>query len=157
MIHDTLSNLRRYRPLSAGLQTAIVWLSERTLDGSDASQFSISGDQVHGAFHEYKTGPVGKRGLECHRTYADIHVVLAGHERVLWEPARAARELESYDAAHDVAFYAPSDPHVVDLMPGYACVLFPEEAHASAVMTDAGARPVKKLVLKVAWHAEDLA
>ncbi len=95
----------------------------------------------------YETIPEEEGFFEAHKDFLDIHLMLAGRERVLLAPPS---QLEMFRCEPDNDFYAYRGQswHQVVLSPGDFLVVFPDDAHDIKLRLD---RPetVTKAVFKV--------
>ena len=146
MIFDTMEHWQDY-----------AWPSERFvrafeyLEGLDASaengRYAIDGDDVYCMVQSYETRPREGHQFEAHRVYADIQVLLAGEESILWAPTPELTVVKPYEP--DIEFYALTPaPMDLVLVPGRFCVLFPQDALAPCT-THVAASNVRKAVIKV--------
>lgn len=84
--------------------------------------------------------------LEMHRKYIDVHVLLAGNEKIGWKPIdEITHYTQEYDEAGDCALSDDAPRFYVELHPGEYCIVFPEDPHAPAV----GSGRIRKLIGKV--------
>jgi YhcH/YjgK/YiaL family protein len=77
-----------------------------------------------------------------------VQYVVRGVERMGYANIAGAREREPYDAARDVAFYAPGGDYVT-ISEGMFAIFGPEDVHSPGGAAGAPA-PVRKIVIKAA-------
>jgi len=110
----------------------------------------VRGDEIVARVHTGQTRPASESALESHRSYVDVHVVLAEQETIAVWPTDRLTIRTPYDKEQDVMFYDPPAEGGVafTLEPGSFAVLFPQDAHMTQLLDQ---RPVtiKKLVMKV--------
>lgn len=92
--------------------------------------------------------PQQQTRFEAHRKYADIHVVLAGKERIDIASLEALQPVTDFDTESDIGFHEGSATATVVLEPGWFVVCFPHDAHRPGISVD-GPSPVRKAVGKL--------
>ena len=150
MIQTTLQGFASYCMLNPRFETALSAM--RMLDASPfvPGQHPVDGENVFINAVEYDTKPAECSGMEAHRRYIDVMLLLSGEETIGIRPVSALREItRPYDEASD-ALLAVLDPGYTELhmYPGDVAVLFPEDAHAPG-MDFGGTHRVRKLIVKV--------
>lgn len=166
MIHDRLENAAAYSGLSERFRKAFAWLAGQGKEGLAAlaeGRMAIDGDDVYALVQAYETETREKRSYETHRKYADIQVVLAGRETIVYRQAGAAttkagtalaplEALSDYNEAKDMASWRLDAGIDVVLEAGEFAVFLPQDAHAPKVASPAPS-PVRKVVVKVRVQA----
>ena len=90
MIHDRLENAATYSGLSERFRKAFAWLAGQGQEGLAAlaeGRIALDGEDVYALVQAYETEAREKRSYETHRKYADIQVVLAGRETIVYRQA----------------------------------------------------------------------
>ena len=82
MIYTKRKYLHRYLGLSANLDTAIRYLQTADLSQLQKGRNEIDGSQVFVNRFDYQTMPQENAIWEGHIQYADIHVLVSGHEKI---------------------------------------------------------------------------
>lgn len=82
MIYTKRKYLHRYLGLSANLDTAIRYLQTANLSQLQKGRNEIDGSQVFVNRFDYQTMPQENAIWEGHIQYADIHVLVSGHEKI---------------------------------------------------------------------------
>lgn len=82
MIYTKRKYLHRYLGLSANLDTAIRYLQTADLSQLQKGRNEIDGSQVFVNRFDYQTMPQENTIWEGHIQYADIHVLVSGHEKI---------------------------------------------------------------------------
>ena len=135
MIYTKKTNLHRYLGLSPEMDTAIRFLQNTDLRTLVKGRNEIDGDRVFVNRFDYQTMPQEQAIWEGHIRYADIHVLLSGHEKIgvtnvglLTETARKPEEdFVGFDGpvmswfpmtAEDILIVFPEDIHKVKVMDG---------------------------------------
>jgi YhcH/YjgK/YiaL family protein len=111
----------------------------------------IDGDRIFYDVVDLNGADAEKAKPESHRKYLDVHLVLAGRERmgIIQDDGRFA-VIEDHFADRDIAFYDPAlaDQCVLRLDPGHFVVVYPADIHRPACAEPAGA-PIRKVVVKI--------
>lgn len=150
MIYDRLENLKDYKGLSAGLDTAIDYLAANGVETLGQGKYAIDGDRVFFLVQSYETKDLSAAKYEAHRKYIDIQFVLEGAESCFCSPLAGLVPSEPFIAERDIGFYqAPEAEAFLPLTPGVFALFFPRDAHKPSC--DLGEkRAVRKIVVKVA-------
>lgn len=152
MIFDRYDFLSRYAALSPNFETAIRFLSGRTLDSFLSGELRIDGENVYGFVREADLAGRTPR-WEAHRRYADIQILLDGREDIRCAPEGEVGPSTPYDDARDIEFFESARGTRYALMPGDFLILFPGEPHAPDCPGE-GAEFSKKLVVKVLMQGQ---
>jgi YhcH/YjgK/YiaL family protein len=131
------------------LRRALDYLSSTDVRSLTPGRHELDGDRLFALVQDFATRPPEACRWESHRQYIDVQFVADGVERMGWIPVARARELEPYDAARDVAFYAAGGDFIT-LEAGMLAIFWPTDVHAPCC-SPAGAEPrqVRKVVVKV--------
>lgn len=82
MIYTKIKNIKRYLGQSEALDTAIRYLLTADLRSLVKGRNEVDGDQVFINRFDYQTMTPDEAIWEGHQQYADMHVLLSGHERI---------------------------------------------------------------------------
>lgn len=82
MIYTKKKNLERYLGLSEEMDTAIRFIQTADLRTLVKGRNEVDGDRVFINRFDYQTMPQQQAIWEGHLQYADIHVLLSGHEMI---------------------------------------------------------------------------
>jgi YhcH/YjgK/YiaL family protein len=111
----------------------------------------LDGDRIFYDVVDLKGADAAQARPESHKKYLDIHLVLAGRERmgIIQDDGRLP-VTEDHFADRDIAFYdaAVADQCVLRLDPGHFVVVYPADIHRPACAEPAGA-PIRKVVVKI--------
>lgn len=111
----------------------------------------IQGQDIFANVECGKGKPLHERRFELHRRYADVQMLLAGHERQDYTTSIPGDILEDRLEKDDVAFYAVSGQiHTLRMHLGMFVVYFPGELHAPGLQDGDNNGNYKKIVVKVA-------
>lgn len=138
----------QYRGIHPNLDLALERLTPEFLSSlRDGERRELKGEAVYYTRFTYETVAPEESFFEAHRRYLDIHVMLAGEERV---DLNHPEELELFQAEKDSDFYAYRGVarHSVVLRPGAFLVVFPGDAHRIKVRVS-GPEIVSKAVFKI--------
>jgi YhcH/YjgK/YiaL family protein len=165
-IFGPFPTVRGQAPRSQSFEAALAYAAEALRPGSEAHARLLAlplgetarielGGGVHAMEQAYRTRARAEGRWESHRAHVDLQLVLAGEELI--EVAAAARlsVAEDLTPGKDVLFYAPAPPAhsmtgggILRLGPGDAALLFPDDAHLTAIAIGPAAL-VRKTVVKI--------
>ena len=151
MIYDTLENASSY-PLGPAFQKAVDFVKKLDASTPDG-RYDIDGDKIYARVMSYETQAGAPEKYEVHRDYADLQVLIAGHETVFVRMAGGLKVHTPYNAEKDCEFLSPDDRAAevnVQLFPGYFTLLLPQDAHMGKGVTCLGKCSLKKAVVKIA-------
>ncbi len=135
MIYTKRKNLYRYLGQSQALDTAIRYLEAADLAALTKGRNEVDGDQVFINRFDYQTMPQEQAIWEGHKQYADMHVLLSGHEKIGVSNVEALTEtvckpeedfvgfeggVEAWFpmTTEDILIVYPEDIHMVKVMDG---------------------------------------
>ena len=154
MIYDTFEHAACY-PYGPAFRKAVEFAKQVNADTA-LGRHEIDGDRIYANVMEYETCDGAPVKYEVHRRYADLQVVISGHETVFVRPAAGLQVQTPYDAEKDCGFLAPDNQAAevnVQLFPGYFTLLFPQDAHMGKGTSCRGPVKLKKVVVKIALDA----
>ncbi len=132
-------------------QQVIAFLNSIDPQTIAAGTHLIQGKNIFANVEYGKGKALQERRFELHRHYADVQMLLAGHERQDYTTSAAGELLEDRLEKDDVAFYAVTGQvHSLKMHPGMFVIYFPGELHAPGLRDDDNDRDYKKIVVKVA-------
>ena len=147
MIYTTLDRLARYRGLCPSLDTAIDYLATADLSALQPGRNEVDGDNVFINRFGYTTLTPEEAAWEGHAQYADLHVVLAGEERIGVTDAARLTPTTRDEGSDFIGYEGPVDVWC-PMAPGTALIVFPEDVHLVKVQKDGPVR-VEKAVFKL--------
>ena len=114
-------------------------------------KYPIEGDDITVTVSEDILENASERRLEVHREFADIQIVLEGHEKYGYIAGNCRKEYETDRLdTDDIAFLRLSQEcQYVDLAPEQLVVFFPGTAHKPLCIPSAGGTRVKKAIVKI--------
>lgn len=105
-------------------------------------------DDVYVNVMTYEPKPLSEITIETHEKYADIQLILSGHEYMGYAPLDTLSPASDYDKIKDIRFWKGE----VALLPtkkGDWTLFMPDEPHAPSLSIDGG--QVKKAVFKIRY------
>ena len=147
---DVQEFAKQYHKNKVYWDKAFLYLKNTNLDTVTPGKYYLDGQNVYISVTEGKTKDFVASKWEAHRKYIDIQYVIRGKEKMGVAPFAKAKELETYDSAKDVGFYAiaETDAKFYTAEPGVFLIFFPKEAHRPGIKID-GCDSDKKIVIKV--------
>ncbi|WP_299578726.1 YhcH/YjgK/YiaL family protein [uncultured Sunxiuqinia sp.] len=130
---------------------AVFEFLKKDLTSLDEGKYPVMGDDVFAMVSNYSTKNPKDAKWEAHRKYIDLQYVIDGEETMgLLDLSRAVSP-EKYDEANDLIFFGQQEGEYFRANPMCYFVFFPSDVHRPCMMMDhEGAKPVKKLVFKIA-------
>ncbi len=147
MICAKNSEALAYRGIHPNLDLALEHITPEFLSGLGEQRVDLKGDAVYCTKFTYSTVPDAESFFEAHRRYLDIHIMLAGSERIEIASPADLTEDETRRAGDFRAYDGPGRQSLI-LSPGEFLVVFPDDAHKLKMQVD-GPRTVTKAVFKV--------
>ena len=145
MIHDTISNFRKYASLNPRFGVVADWLESTDLKTLACGKHEIlPNDEVFVNVQEITGRELSEIPVEAHRKYTDVQIPLSGDESMGWLPA-AELLPEPFDAERDVVLTRQDVSDLVKVRLGEFIVFTPDDAHAPGCCTGT----LKKLIVKV--------
>lgn len=145
MIFDSIENIEKYN-ISQNIIEFIKTLNSETKTG----RYELD-SKNYANVDTYTTKEHDKCGLEAHKKYIDIQILLSGKERLDYIDIDRLDVKEQYDENRDVMFFhvPVSSLNTVHLEEGKFALLYPYEAHRPQMNADNRACNVKKVVVKI--------
>jgi len=150
MILDKLTAANAYRGIHPRLNEVLDRLNDGFLSTVGPETMPLEGDALYVTRFTYETLPLEDTFFEAHRRYLDVHLMVAGEERVeLASPGG----LELFEHRDDFYAYRGAAEQSLILRPGSFLVVFPEDAHRIKIQVN-GPETVSKVVFKVLVYEE---
>ena len=147
MIIDTLENAKCYASLLPGFDLALNFLCDPSTASLADGRYEIDGNRVYAMVQTYTTMPANEGLLQAHRRYADIQMLLSGHEWIGYAPLGNQPVEQPYCAEKDVLFVGGPN-ELIALYPGNFALLLPQDAHLPGRTISEG-EEVRKVVIKI--------
>lgn len=148
MIVGNIKDAKRYFCINKNFEKAFEFLASLD-ENSEKGPFEFEG--FRGNVLVTETSDVsadgGKKPLEAHREYLDIHYVLDGCEAVGYADIDTLDALTDYNEKDDYLLLQ-GDSYKVILGKGDFCIVFPEDAHTPCMCAGEG-KNLKKAVVKI--------
>ena len=147
MIYTKIKYLDHYRGICPNLDRAIEYLAGCGLASLKPGRNEVDGDRIFINRFGYETKPAWEASFEAHDQYLDIHLVIAGRERIGIADRAAMRETDRDEANDGIALEGAAEQYV-SMEPGDVLIAFPEDAHQVKVESG-GSCQVQKAVVEV--------
>ena len=145
MIIAKKEHARDYLGIHPRLDEVLDRLNDGFLSTVGPETMPLEGDALYVTRFTYETLPLEDTFFEAHRRYLDVHLMVAGEERVeLASPGG----LELFEHRDDFYAYRGAAEQSLILRPGSFLVVFPEDAHRIKIQVN-GPETVSKVVFKV--------
>lgn len=138
MIFAKIDDLMRYAQINPLFVKAFDWLRNTDLTKLEEGKVAVCGSYVFANVQKYATKNLDEAKFEAHRNYIDIQLVISGTERIDISDEKNLSLTEKYNPEKDIEFFDNECKNFqsVTLTPGFACILFPEDAHRPCVTPD---------------------
>jgi len=147
MILDVLENAKRYYCLADGFGAAFDFLRRPDLKTLPVGKYEIDGERVFAMVAMEQGRRKEDAGLETHRKYIDIQMILDGTDTMGWKPSGQCREpVGDYEPGSDLQFFDDAPDAWIDVGAGAFAVFFPEDAHMPLISSG----QIHKVVVKIA-------
>jgi YhcH/YjgK/YiaL family protein len=135
---------------SANIRTAIAFLKSHDLLALPLGKGAIDGDKVYYNRQSYVGKPLEACGIESHRRYLDLQIVLKGSEKMAFASLAKAPALVAapYDPVKDKISYTGQLKEMVVVHAGEGVLLYPDDIHQPCIKVSD--EPIEKLVVKIA-------
>ena len=145
MILDKLTAANAYRGIHPRLDEVLDRLNDGFLSTVGPETMPLEGDALYVTRFTYETLPLEDTFFEAHRRYLDVHLMVAGQERV---ELASPEDLTLFEQRGDFYAYRGEAEQSLVLRPGSFLVVFPEDAHRIKIQVN-GPETVSKVVFKV--------
>lgn len=137
MIYTKRQHLARYLGQCDSLDAAIRHLQSKDLTQLSKGRNEIDGDQAFVNRFDYQTMPPEQAIWEGHAKYADMHVLLSGHEKIGVANA-AALKLVTQKPEEDFIGYEGDVEVWFPMTTEDILIVYPEDVHKVKVMDGDG-------------------
>ncbi len=148
MIFDTVKNMKYYSSIMPQLDKIQAFTLDFMAGKMENKRYDLDGDKLFVSPSTYM--PKDREGAEyeSHIKYADVQVVVKGHEYIGVAPLEDCNVTKPFEDGGDIAFYTSDNGSFCLLEEGYFLVLFPQDAHMPCIKVNDN-EEVTKLVFKV--------
>ena len=147
MILDNLCNFEMYRCLGEHFATAVDYVREHDLKELPLGRTYIDGDNVFAIVSEKELTQV-PQVWEAHRKYADIQLILEGHEVIGWYPRHLLEQPLEFPTEKDNAAVQGLTGMMAELSAGDFMIAFPQDIHLPNCPSEKGSHS-QKVILKI--------
>ena len=147
MILDNICNFDQYACLGENFATAVKFVKENDLNQLPLGRTYIDGDKLFVIVSEKELTAVPKV-WEAHRKYADIQLILEGHEVIGYYPRHLLDSPLEFPADKDNAAATGLCGLMAELGEGDFLIAFPQDVHLPNCPSDKGSH-AKKVIFKV--------
>lgn len=150
MIYDTVDNLGAYSALNPGLFSKLNEVVKNLNADTVSGHIDIDGKDIFADVSEPSLRAPADALLEDHVKYADLHLILAGTERMGVAPTTDLKMTRDYQNDAEL-FECPEEKmNMIDLKAGTFIVLFPGEGHMPLLFSPHdNCKKVRKAVFKI--------
>jgi YhcH/YjgK/YiaL family protein len=144
MILDRLPHASLYSALNPLFAEGFAFIAAQA--GYVPGRYPLSGG-AYAMVQEYDSQPVGDEKFEAHRRFIDIQYIASGEEIMYYAELDQLTPGEYHAGKDYIDLDGAGLP--LHLQAGEFVIFFPQDAHLSSRCTEAGPRPVRKVVIKV--------
>ena len=146
MFIGTMSDVRLASKLHPKFKEFFDFVKSHDFEKIPLGRVEIDGDDVFVNNVLVDGVDASVQPLEMHREYIDVHVLLAGKERIGYKPLERIKTFsKEYSAEGDCALSTDEPDFHIDMEPGDFCIVFPEDPHAPAISDG----KIRKLIGKI--------
>ena len=147
MIYTKRKNIHRYLGQSSALDTAIHYLLSADLKALAKGRNEVDGDAVFINRFDYQTMSAEDAIWEGHIQYADMHILLSGHEKIGVSNAASLKQTVCNSEEDFVGFDGPVETWFT-MTPEDVLIVYPEDIHKVKVV-DSESTLVEKACFKI--------
>lgn len=149
MIYLTKDNMLQNTPcsLTKELDMCMDFIRHNDMNSLKNGSYIIDGDNVYVNIVEYNTKLASEGQWEAHKKYLDLHYVISGQEIIQVSSLSSMVVLE-YVEEEDYVKNSGDAESDVHMKANSLLLLFPEDAHKTAVIIDKSEK-VKKAIFKI--------
>ena len=147
MIFCKKTDLDKYLGINNNINTAIEYIKNKPLGQLSLGRNEVDGDNVFINRFDYETKDASSLLFESHIKYADLHLILSGHERILVAPNESLEFVEENKQSDYIGLQG-KEQAAFNMNEEYALIVFPYEAHKVKCIFN-NAVFVEKIVAKI--------
>lgn len=148
MIFDTVKNMKFYSSIMPQMDKIQQFTLDFMAGKTENKRYDLDGDNLFVSPATYVSKDREGAEYESHKKYADVQVVVKGHEYIGVAPLDDCVVTKPFTDGGDIAFYTSDKGTFCLLEEGYFLVLFPQDAHMPCIKVNDN-EEVTKLVFKV--------
>jgi len=115
-----------------------------------AGKYPLKGDGAVAIVSDYQTKRTEDAKWESHRKFIDLQYVISGEEKIGLLSLQKAQYSTGYQDEKDVILFDEQDGDYYVANPDVCFLFFPEDVHRPCIRIG-DSKPVKKLVIKIAF------
>lgn len=149
MIYDNIKNLNKYLGVVPHLEEVLSFIKDNNLNNLPFERIDIS-ENVYLVKQKYYGKDIKDAGVESHKKYIDIQIILKGKESMQYclynDNLKVSVE---YDDSKDIMFYDEVLNNKVEVSKDEFVVFFKEDIHQPGIKT--GDEEINKIVVKIRY------
>ena len=149
MIYDNIKNLNKYLGVVPHLEEVLSFIKDNNLNNLPFERIDIS-ENVYLVKQKYYGKDIKDAGVESHKKYIDIQIILKGKESMQYclynDNLKVSVE---YDDSKDIMFYDEVLTNKVEVSKEEFVVFFKEDIHQPGIKT--GDEEINKIVVKIRY------
>lgn len=147
MIAGNINDLKDYDFLPDNIKQAFLYAAEHNLQESEKGSYQLAGEKLFVNIVEYQTTTAEKRFWEAHKQYLDIHLVLAGEERINLNHISRMVQKEFVEKDDYLPLEGEFSSYI-ELKTGDFLICYPNDGHMTGLMVNEP-QQIKKAIFKV--------
>jgi biofilm protein TabA len=147
MIYDSLDNLPAYIAIHPLFSTVLEFINHENIVALEKGKVNLS-DGIYAIVDEYETKDRKDTFIECHKTYIDIQIILAGVEQIGICNKNEGQTIEDYNKENDCE-KLDGKIDLITLRKGYFVIFYPQDGHAPGLKINNKKEKIKKIVFKI--------
>ncbi len=147
MIFCKKEDLKNYLGINKNLDTAINFIISNPIANLAMGRNDVDGEKVFINRFDYETKDASSLLYESHIKYADLHLILSGHENIFVAPNENLDFVEE-NKQEDYIGLQGKEKATFNMDENFALIVFPNEAHKVKCTWETPAF-VKKAVVKI--------
>lgn len=149
MIYDNINNLNKYIGVIPHLEEVLSFVKDNNLNDLPFERIDIS-ENVYLVKQKYIGKDIKDAGVESHKKYIDIQIILKGKELMKYCLYNNNLKVsEEYDDSKDIMFYSEVLINQVEVSKDEFVVFFKEDIHQPGIKT--GDEEINKIVVKIRY------
>lgn len=149
MIYDNINNLNKYIGVIPHLEEVLSFIKDNNLNNLPFERRYISGN-VYLVKQKYIGKDIKDAGVESHKKYIDIQIILKGKELMKYGLYNDDLKVSvEYDDSKDIMFYEEVFTNQVEVSQDEFVVFFKEDIHQPGIKVSD--EEINKIVVKIRY------
>lgn len=149
MIYDNINNLNKYIGVIPHLEEALSFIKDNNLNDLPFERIDIS-ENVYLVKQKYIGKDIKDAGVESHKKYIDIQIILKGKELMKYRLYNDNLNISvEYDDSKDIMFYDEVLTNQVEVSKNEFVVFFKEDIHQPGIKVSD--EEINKIVVKIKY------